>query len=547
MVDIRDDVPIPEEFREETYMRLPGYVIYYDIDPDELDDCGLMTRRELGMMGKIREGVCTCCGEVFSADAKDSGPLGRLYEAYHNGMGYCPACDQQVQYKARGRLRTCETMYKTTRLLFVQVMDYNCVWLRGFVIEATYDKDGGQPNLHFMEQVRYELVPGQARCFKRNYSHFYGVGRTWHEIKSIAEPWPINYMGSGIWYSISGLVRLQGSFLRYVPFKDFFGREFPERSYKYVRSSRTPWGRIFSYAAMYPALEMAVKLGCWELLDDLVGLDLKNGRYVNWGASDVGRFLRMPKADAKKLIRGVCVNRLKLYRLFGNADDALRYEGFDADKLSAMAARYGDPAIKIIKYLTKHRYRHNGLSVLLDYWQNAALLGRDMGVELIRFPKDLRQAHDDFHAAAERLREEQRALGDAAKEPKYRETYQNYRRLYEWADGEYMAIVPPLLRDIKLEGQEMHHCVGGYLDRHASGTTIIIFIRKKMLPARSLYTVEISPEGQLRQVQGFHNEWRNKPTQDARDFVDRWLIEVGRRLAEEKKNKKKNKKARKSA
>ena len=102
-----------------------------------------------------------------------------------------------------------------------------------------------------------------------------------------------------------------------------------------------------------------------------------------------------------------------------------------------------------------------------------------------------------------------------------------------------MAIVPEQLSDIKLEGTIQHHCVGGYLDRHATGSTIIIFIRRTMLPAIPLYTVEISPDGTLRQIQGYHNEERNKPTPEADAFVKRWLAEVQRRLVKDKKKKKK--------
>ena len=542
MPDIIDDVPIPEYFREETYRHLPGYMIYHDVNPNELHDCGMCTLRELGMVEKTRVGVCTCCGEWAEADRTDTGELMRLWNAEHNQIGNCPNCDTQVQYKQRGRLRTCATMNHTTRLLFVQVIEYNCVWLRGFVIDVTYDKDESQPHLHFIEQVRYELTPGRARCLKRNYSHFYGVSKKWNEIQSVVEPWPINYMGAFIWYSIAGETHLKDSFLKYFPFETLYGREYPLKNHMYNRTNRTPWGRIFSYASMFPSLEMVVKLECWEFIDDLIGLNLKNCNFINWKAKNISGFLRMPKVDAKKLIHGVDKNRLMLYKLLKSADKALLYEAFDVDALRELCGKYRDSPERVLKYLTKQRYKNNGIFVLRDYWENANFLGRNMSVELIRFPKNLTQAHDGFHSAAMRLREEQRASADAAKEPKYRETYKNYRHLYEWSDGDYIAMVPPLLRDIKQEGQEMHHCVGGYIDRHASGATIIIFIRKKMLPARSLYTVEISPEGNLRQVQGFHNEWANKPTPEAKDFIGRWLREVGRRLDEEKK-----KKARESA
>jgi hypothetical protein len=120
-----------------------------------------------------------------------------------------------------------------------------------------------------------------------------------------------------------------------------------------------------------------------------------------------------------------------------------------------------------------------------------------------------------------------------------KKTYPKYRSLYEFEEGEYVAMVPEQLSDIKLEGKIQHHCVGGYIDRHAEGQTIIVFIRRSMLPAIPLYTAEISPDGALRQIQGYHNETKYKPTPDADSFVKRWLDEVRRRVAGAKKQKKK--------
>ena len=120
-----------------------------------------------------------------------------------------------------------------------------------------------------------------------------------------------------------------------------------------------------------------------------------------------------------------------------------------------------------------------------------------------------------------------------------KKVYPKYRDLYEYCEDGYVAMVPEQLSDIKLEGTIQHHCVGGYIDRHANGSTIILFIRRTMRPAIPLYTVEISPGGTLRQIQGYHNEESNKPTPDADSFVKRWLAEIRRRLAKDKNKKKK--------
>lgn len=72
----------------------------------------------------------------------------------------------------------------------------------------------------------------------------------------------------------------------------------------------------------------------------------------------------------------------------------------------------------------------------------------------------------------------------------------------------------------------MHHCVGGYIDRHARGETIIVFVRDPMYPLIPRWTVEISPDGKLIQVQGYNNRQENKPSGEAKAFLDRWLTVV---------------------
>ena len=51
-----------------------------------------------------------------------------------------------------------------------------------------------------------------------------------------------------------------------------------------------------------------------------------------------------------------------------------------------------------------------------------------------------------------------------------------------------------------------------------------------------LWTAELTPDGKLTQIQGYHNEIENKPKGKDKEWVDGWLKEVRRRLAKERKN-----------
>ena len=61
-------------------------------------------------------------------------------------------------------------------------------------------------------------------------------------------------------------------------------------------------------------------------------------------------------------------------------------------------------------------------------------------------------------------------------------------------------------KEIAREGKVLHHCVGSYIERVASGERLILFIRGKDNPHDPLYTMELEPETyRLIQVRGANN------------------------------------------
>lgn len=512
---------VPAEWEERALNRVEHYIFYYKYS------------------SRCRQGFCTRCGKELEAFREDTNLWAEFYRAKHNDTGLCPNCGEQVKFKATGRLRCGPGgLGQILRLLFVEVHSPECVWLRGFYIMIRFRSFFSDPEVEFSEEVRYELTPGRAIMAARTYSNLNGHTK-WKQRKSVGEPWPFTCNGWTIAYDIVGLEALQETFLKYIPLEEFLGREYPIKlgGYRY-ETNRIPWGRILSCAARYPfAFEMAVKYGLDNLWVPLVCSGNKHAKHLNWQAKDVRQFLRgIPKQDYKAILKSKGgLNTMDMYKhLKVSVQEAERYSaGFRWDDVAELSKQIGDAPKTIMDYLTKQGYRNGGLAVLRDYRSSAEVLGRDTEVPTIRWPKNLTAAHDEYTKAAQHLKMEM-------KYPSYRtKVYPKYRNLYEFVEDGYMAVVPEQLSDIKLEGTLQHHCVGGYLDRHATGSTIIIFIRRTMLPAIPLYTVEISPDGKLRQIQGFHNEERNKPTPEADAFVKRWLTEVQRRLAKDKKQKKK--------
>ena len=513
---------IPQEWEDEVLKQCDMYLFYRRMNKQHI------------------EGFCTRCGRQMEAFPTDSGVWNEFFKAKHNQTGICPVCCGMVTFKAEGRFRsyTPDSLNQSRRMLFVDVLSPERIWLRGYYISVRFQSFVNCPEVEFSEEVRYELTPGKAIMAARTYSNLCGH-TDWKIRKAISEPWALSCNGYFIDYQLGNSPALENTFLRYIPINEFYEREYPTKHYGYfTATNRIPWGRILSAAARYTfALEMAVKHDLADLWVPLVCFNKKNANHLNWQAKNSREFLRgVPKREVRSILQSNDVLEVMNFRknVGGGLECALKYGGmFSWDDIRDLSRKIGDDPREIMEYLIKQGYRRNGQSVLKDYRESAAILGRDMTVPSIRWPKNLTEAHDEYTKAAAHLKEE-------IKHPTYRKvTYPRYRDLYEFCEDEYVAMVPEQLSDIKLEGNLQHHCVAGYLDRHAEGKTIIVFIRRTMLPAVPLYTAEISPEGNLRQIQGYHNETKNKPTPEADAFVKRWLAEVQRRLAKDKKRKKK--------
>lgn len=78
--------------------------------------------------------------------------------------------------------------------------------------------------------------------------------------------------------------------------------------------------------------------------------------------------------------------------------------------------------------------------------------------------------------------------------------YNRYKDNLLFEYGDYQVSLPQLTQDLIIEGNEMHHCVGGYIDKVANGETLIVFIRHKNTPNKCYITAQINPQnGQLEQ------------------------------------------------
>lgn len=154
--------------------------------------------------------------------------------------------------------------------------------------------------------------------------------------------------------------------------------------------------------------------------------------------------------------------------------------------------------------------------LLLDYWDMSRRLGRDVEDLSVRYPRDLIAAHD-------------RATGLVAQ--KELDDMPNLFRIRRRALRKYAFAADGLLirpaasqRELTEEGNALHHCVGTYGKRHATGSTAIFFIRRVNRPRTPWYTLELDEKKlEVRQNRGKYNCAR---TEEVQAFENKWLAWV---------------------
>lgn len=153
----------------------------------------------------------------------------------------------------------------------------------------------------------------------------------------------------------------------------------------------------------------------------------------------------------------------------------------------------------------------------LEYIGWCRELKYDLDNKFIYMPNNFKKVHDrtaeeykalqDKKAAAEKKRREKLAAKKMA------ETKKAMEEIFSRNDGVdafqikgkgLILVVPQSGDEIRKEGEALHHCVGGYVDRVARGETNIFFIRKADHPEKSYFTMEWR-NNKIIQCRGFKN------------------------------------------
>lgn len=123
------------------------------------------------------------------------------------------------------------------------------------------------------------------------------------------------------------------------------------------------------------------------------------------------------------------------------------------------------------------------------------------------FPKkeDVKRLHDELTVkVAEARANKDKAEYDNLNKRYLEGPYKKARKL-EYKTEDYVMLAPTHVCDLDIEGAVLHHCVGSYKHSVAEGKEYILFLRHADDQDAPFFTVDVMPDGQVRQIHCTHN------------------------------------------
>lgn len=171
---------------------------------------------------------------------------------------------------------------------------------------------------------------------------------------------------------------------------------------------------------------------------------------------------------------------------------------------------------RAVNYMRKQSTRAlRTLELWRDYMRMAGQEGLDLQDDIVRFPRDLKERHDDLARVIYERQDKARKRKERAKYRKLDKQIAGHlpdAKIYFYENEEYIFIPAGRCEELIEEGRTLHHCVGAsdiYMNKMAEGKTWIVFLRRKENIDKPYYTLEISMKND--NILQWYSEFNRKP------------------------------------
>lgn len=451
----------------------------------------------------------------------------------HKDSCVCGNCEKRMTILNLKKYRS--TLESHENIVVITAENPESVWVEclrmSFTLPVRFGIEETETRYDTARRALFHLTPGKAKKWKASYSLMFGNGSYLPVKKVEGFKFIVGQYGREEAAMLFGEENLGGTFLKYANPKNFedytasawniteylvnFARypvwtEFLERMQGIMSTAPMCKDRRIKYRSAKSVAELFPKLN-------------KEKRRI------FTRLLQKQKGDVMAVYETVEKYPPELIR---------RVESLvtvrEIPTLLEICKKTKRKPEKIGSYLKK---QDAGIRIYGDYLGECTALGYDLSDEMVLFPKNLIEKHAETSELCQ-----YRATQEVNEKAKKR-AERLMKEGAEYRHGRLMVRVPRDGNEIISEGAKLSHCVGGYVERHASGKTTILFIRKRNDPETPYFTLEIDTKsGAIKQCYGYKNR------QSYRDNLEvGQLLEHYQRHLEYIKSKKQIKKGRKTA
>jgi len=243
--------------------------------------------------------------------------------------------------------------------------------------------------------------------------------------------------------------------------------------------------------------EYLIKGGFDRIADLLMNGQLKLNK-IHWKENNLLKMLGCRKTDIHSFAE-YDTNEIELYRnIIKEEPNIQNASGFisSLSKLGIFAVNEIHDAGVKYRQILKYGKNHQRVMLWKDYLDNCKRLPE--GIEEL-MPAHLEQAHDRAVEKVAYYTNKAEAEMIAKRAKTLKPLLMNTQNL--------VMLAPETGEEIISEGKILKHCVGGYVNRHARGDTVILFIRHKASPSIPYFTIEVNPKSlTIVQCHGYKNE-----------------------------------------
>jgi hypothetical protein len=429
---------------------------------------------------------CSHCKSEHKIDSK------KEERPRHLGYGICPECGSRIQYISPGKR---QKISESKDVILMQKIE-------GGFVSRYYDADResvyGNEYYHIREKARVIYDGKSAKTYYNTNGKYETKEIYWWDRNAQMYSYDCHVTyGKGVLYHKNLNEVLHDTTFRYSALK-----QLAEHKQGYVINHES----FLQHYESNRFIEYFIKMGLYNLANDFVISAYTNA--INRAGKNPLEILKISKQQVNRLIEMdgnlYTLRLLQAENVAGKkfTDEEMIYlteNSIDIDRLEKIL-QY-TTAMKAIRYLKEVKsYKKSNTSLIdwNDYLENCKTLEYDLRNEFILFPRHLKEAHDRTVLLVMDIK-------NKAMDVQLKDFMMQAVQKYKFNTEHYEIVVPNTTSDIVREGQELHHCVGTYVDRVVKGETTILFVREKDYIDQPFYTMEVK-NGAIVQVRGKNNK-----------------------------------------